>query len=341
MPIYCPTVPISFVQSMLAGARRTLLPASVGELLLKSGIEPSLLERRGARMTREQFARLYEAVALATGDEMLGLWSRPIRGGTLKYLGLSLLDAPSALTAMYRFTRFWNLLLDDYALRLSRQDNIVTLELTPLIEGIKPISFGHELMVKLSHGVGSWLVGRELPIVSVGFGFPRPEHFDEYAQLFPGPVSFDQECTSVRFDERSLRQPFHRTRAELVQFVKRAPDDWIFVTFEHGPTASRVRAQLAEMADSDLSLEEVSAVLFMSSRTLSRRLTAERTSFRAIKDEMRRDFAVQQLVKTQDPVDEIALLVGFENTPAFYRAFRAWTGSTPGTYRRQTEFQSR
>jgi hypothetical protein len=45
---------------------------------------------------------------------MLGLWSRPIRAGTLKYLGLSLLDAPSLMVAMYRFTRFWNLLLDDY-----------------------------------------------------------------------------------------------------------------------------------------------------------------------------------------------------------------------------------
>jgi hypothetical protein len=118
MPNLSPTVPISFVQNMLMGARRTLSPARVDDLLVKSGIAPSFLDGRTARITREQFVRLYEVVAMATGDEMLGLWSRPIRGGTLKYLGLSLLDAPSLLTAMYRFTRFWNLLLDDYALRL-------------------------------------------------------------------------------------------------------------------------------------------------------------------------------------------------------------------------------
>src|ERR1700737_3077335 len=115
MPNLSPTVPISFVQNMLMGVRRTLSPARVDDLLVKSGIAPSFLD--GRRTTREQFVRLYEVVAMATGDEMLGLWSRPIRGGTLKYLGLSLLDAPSLLTAMYRFTRFWNLLLDDYALR--------------------------------------------------------------------------------------------------------------------------------------------------------------------------------------------------------------------------------
>ena len=92
MPNLSPTVPISFVQNMLTGARRTLGPAHVEDLLLKSGIAPSFLDGRSARITREQFVRLYEVVAITTGDEMLGLWSRPIRAGTLKYLCLSLLE---------------------------------------------------------------------------------------------------------------------------------------------------------------------------------------------------------------------------------------------------------
>lgn len=163
---------------------------------------------------------------------MLGLWSRPIRAGTLKYLGLSLLDAPSVLVAMYRFTRFWNLLLDDYALHLSRQHQLVTIALRPLGTLTTPTIFGHELMVKLVHGVASWLVGRELPIDRVGFG--RPAHFVEYAQLFPGPVSFDQDFTSISLAEPLLRQRFQRTKIELLKFVKRAPDDWIFVTFDPG-----------------------------------------------------------------------------------------------------------
>ena len=215
----------------------------------------------------------------------------------------------------------------------------MTLALEPLIAGAVPIIFGHELMVKLSHGVASWLVGRELPIASVGFGFSCPDHFVEYAQLFPGPVTFDQDYTSISFEERFLRQRFHRTRAELLQFVRRATDEWILVTFDHDSTASRIRRYMAE-SGIDLSLNATAAAVSMSSRTLSRRLAAEHTSFQKIKDEMRRDFAIQQLVKTRTSVDEIALLVGFDNTPAFHRAFRTWTGSTPGTYRRQKAFQS-
>lgn len=153
-------------------------------------------------------------------------------------------------------------------------------------------------------------------------------------------MTFDQDHTSICFEERLLRQRFHRTRAELLQFVRRAPDDWIFVTFDHGSTISRIREYMVDKVGSDPSLDATSAALFMSSRTLSRRLAAERTSFQKIKDEMRRDLAIQQLVKTQRSVDEIALLVGFDNAAAFHRAFRTWTGSTPGTYRRQTAFRS-
>ena len=97
---------------------------------------------------------------------------------------------------------------------------------------------------------------------------------------------------------------------------------------------------MADKVGIDLSLDAAARALFMSGRTLSRRLGVEHTSFQRVKDEMRRDLAIQQLVKTRTSVDEIALLVGFDNTPAFHRAFRKWTGSTPGTYRRQTTFQS-
>lgn len=309
------------------GARRTLSPGSVDVLLLKAGITPSIRDRRGARVTREQLVRLYEVVALATGDEMLGLWSRPIRGGTLKYLGLSLLDAPSVLTAMYRFTRFWNLLLDDYTLSLSCEGGVVTLSVAPIV-------FGHELMVKLSHGIASWLVGRELPVVGVGFGFPCPDHFLDYGELIPGPVTFGQPYTSISFVESVLRQRFRRSRKDLLDFVRRAPDDWIFVTFDHGTTSARVREYLTDKLSGDLTLEAASAALFLSSRTLSRKLAAERTTFQKIKDDMRRDLAIQQLVKTHNSIDAIAQSVGFDNMPAFYRAFRIWTGGAPGAYRR-------
>ncbi|MEO6103832.1 MAG: AraC family transcriptional regulator ligand-binding domain-containing protein, partial [Pseudoxanthomonas sp.] len=82
---------------MLTGAHKSLALQAVEALATGAGIAPSLLYQQDARVTREQFVRFYQAVSLATGDEMLGLWSRPVRAGSLKYIGLSLLDAPSLL----------------------------------------------------------------------------------------------------------------------------------------------------------------------------------------------------------------------------------------------------
>ena len=59
---------------------------------------------------------LYQLVAVETGDEMMGLWSRPIRKGALKHL----CTPRCAGRRRFRrrclgFRRFWNMLLDDYS----------------------------------------------------------------------------------------------------------------------------------------------------------------------------------------------------------------------------------
>ena len=337
MPPERATVAVSFLQHLLSGARRQLSPRDIDALATQAGISPQLLRQEGARVTREQFVRMYECVSLFMGDEMLGLWSRPIRAGALKYLGLSLLDAPSLMVAMYRFTRFWNLLLDDHRLRMTRAHGVATITIAPHPEAAaRPTTpFGHALMVKLIHGVASWLMGRQLPVLGVGFAFPRPARFDEYANLFPGPLQFEQDTSSVRFAEPVLRQTFQRTRAELLDFVRRAPDDWIFVTFDHDTTSATVREFVAAHLASDATLSAAARAVHMSERALSRQLAAEGTSFRALKEEVRRDLAIQRLVKTREPIDRIAASVGFDNTPAFHRAFRTWTGSTPRGYRQR------
>lgn len=71
----------------------------------------------------------------------------------------------------------------------------------------------------------------------------------------------------------------------------------------------------------------------MSDRTLGRKLEAENTSFQQVKDDVRRDFAIGRLTTSDAPVAEITFEPGFGDTSSFHRAFRKWTGMTPGAYR--------
>ena len=88
-------------------------------------------------------------------------------------------------------------------------------------------------------------------------------------------------------------------------------------------------------------LPDAAASLGMTPRTLIRRLKGEGSSFQDIKDALRRDMAIQSLQQGEASIDSIALETGFSASANFHRAFRQWTGRTPGSFRgrkrRQTE----
>ncbi|RDT01277.1 AraC family transcriptional regulator, partial [Burkholderia contaminans] len=117
------TISAHFLHGMLRAVSTRHGKDATAQVLASAAIPQSLLDQPDARITRQQYVALYRTVAATLDDEMLGLWSRPIRGGTLKYLMLSLLDAPTVLIAFNRFVRFWNLLLDDYRLHISTKND--------------------------------------------------------------------------------------------------------------------------------------------------------------------------------------------------------------------------
>jgi AraC-like DNA-binding protein len=84
-------------------------------------------------------------------------------------------------------------------------------------------------------------------------------------------------------------------------------------------------------------LEDVAREFHVSPTTLRRRLDAEGTSYQGIKDELRRDAAVHHLCGTRLSIADIASALGFQETSAFHRAFKRWSGVQPGEYRRRAE----
>jgi hypothetical protein len=52
-------------------------------------------------------------------------------------------------------------------------------------------------------------------------------------------------------------------------------------------------------------------------------------------DEVRRELATRYLTKERDlSVSEVAYMLGFSETAPFFRAFKKWTGQTPGEFRK-------
>lgn len=331
-PISLTTVSAAFVQDWLDALASRCTPDVLASLLRRSGMQSSPMAP-GQRVTLNEITRLYQLAAPETGDEMMGLWSRPIRPRALQHLVTVQREAGSLTSALYRFSTYWNLLLDDFRLDLRNDTEEVELSLTPYVPDTSPQRFGHMLLLKLAHGLLSWLGGFETPVKEVRFAFPRPDFAGDYAVVFPCPVKFAAPQTSILFDPQHFTRPITRSTAEASTFLERAPLDWIFTGSRAHTYNLRVRAFLYSATWQTCQLPETATALKMTPRTLNRRLNEEGTSFQDIKDALRRDIAIRALQQGTDSIEQIAFDTGFSAPANFHRAFRKWTNRTPGSYR--------
>ena len=328
------TLSAHFLHGMLHAIRTRHGDDVAAQALASAAIPPSLLVQPDARLTRQQYVALYRTIAATLDDEMLGLWSRPIRGGTLKYLMLGLLDAPTVLVALNRLVRFWNLLLDDYRLQISTKNDLVRLALVERAPGTPVTPLGHELMMKLIHGIASWLLGREISLHRIEFPFARPRHAEDHAFLFPGEVRFDADVTGIYFSYADCAEQFKREKHELWAFLKRAPEDWTFSAGQRGTLMARTRAYLEQHIAQPVTIQDLAQAMHVSVRTLNRRFAEEGTRFQLVKDGLRRDIAVHRLANSNTGVAALAFDLGFADATGFCRAFKQWTGSSPTDYRK-------
>ncbi|OQA26315.1 MAG: HTH-type transcriptional regulator GadX [Chloroflexi bacterium ADurb.Bin344] len=67
--------------------------------------------------------------------------------------------------------------------------------------------------------------------------------------------------------------------------------------------------------------------------TLKRRLSAEGTSYKQLASDILKNKAIHLLQTTDLSLEQIATELGYGDLANFYRAFRKWTGRTPGSYR--------
>jgi len=326
-------VPARFVHTLLDSTR--LDPAARERVLRASGIVSAHLAMPAVRISREQFATMYRLLVIELHDEMPGLFARPLRPGTMRLLCTGLLDARTIGAALRRYIRFHGIVLDDFSFALERGPDVARLLLKTHPGYAAPTALAQQLLFKFLHSLLSWLAGHTAPVVRLQFAFPPPPHFYEHMYLYPGPVYFGQAVSAICFPAHFLDVPLvRRSKEDVREFVRRAPAGWLFAPTTEPSVSRRVRDYLERHAAGPSDIESAAQALNYSVRTLCRRLETEGTSFRAIKDELRRDLAVERLTKTRQPIAAIAYELGFEDATAFYRAFKHWTGRTPGAYRR-------
>jgi AraC-like DNA-binding protein len=326
-------VAIAFVHGMLAGLRHR--GRNTSDLLERAQLTPELLGDATARVPIDRYAELYNLINRELDDEGFGLFSLPMRLGTFEFLCRSVVTAPTLAEAIERSVRFLRLVLPDLNVRLASDPEQARL----IVEEAQPLSIGRvfafEWLLRLLHGLFSWLVGRNLVLDAVSFPYAQPEHAEDYALIYTAHSSFDASALVASFAANLLDLPIRRDETALQAFLDGAPGKLTTLYRRDREMVQRVRNVLRESLPGAASQASVARALHLSPRTLHRRLEDEGSSFQAVKDALRRDLAIGKLATSRQTVAHIAADLGFADTAAFYRAFRRWTGIGPASYRRR------
>lgn len=98
--------------------------------------------------------------------------------------------------------------------------------------------------------------------------------------------------------------------------------------------AARVRSALMELLPSgECTIDDVAKKLGYSKRSLQRKLQEEDTNFQKQLSHTRELLARTYLANTDMTTEDIAFLLGYQESGSFLRAFTVWTGQTVIEYR--------
>jgi len=166
------------------------------------------------------------------------------------------------------------------------------------------------------------------------FRHPALGQRSEYERILRCPVKFECKESELVVSKASLDQPSLHANPEIARFHEEHAARHL-ADMEDQSTSCKVKTCLMSLLDcGPLELPAVARSLYMSARTLQRRLAHEGTSFNAMLDSLRRELSLHHLEKVDTALAEIAYVAGFSDSSAFSRAVRRWTGKTPLEYRR-------
>lgn len=199
-----------------------------------------------------------------------------------------------------------------------------------------------ETLIACFFSVGRKLLGYiQLDQVRVDLAIDELTHHHVLRQMFNENIQFNCAHTEIIFpaswlatqlpqsDPHLAELAATRCREELQQALlytqRQAPPKISFV--------AKVKALLKQEMASSNAQEIIASALHITPRTLHRRLAQDGLQFKTLLDELRQQFALEQL-RNHNNMTDIAQALGYSDQANFVRAFKRWTGQTPSQFRR-------
>jgi len=307
-----------------------------GELLRRAGLSLAELTSSGSRVAHERVMRFWELSVAETGDRALGLHvAERVEPGVMDLIEYLARCSRTLGEALARTSAYFRLLHDRVEFAVVEQgEQAVLRNLVPPGLATHPAYVENALASAVV--MARRMTSEPIDVLAVYFRHEAPAETAPYREVFRGPVRFGAPVDAAVVARACLDAPLREADSALAAILERH----VRMLLGDGANAPTLQGRIARLLAPELAggrpgSAPIARRLAMSPRTLRRLLREEGTTFRDVVGEVRRELAFRYLRDPEVPIGEVAFLVGFSDANAFHRAFKRWTGRTPGEFRRE------
>ena len=279
-------------------------------------------------------ARAVELTGLADFGLRVGMQTNLRALGLLGYLANSAETVEAALNCITDFYQIQSQAVVPFLSRRGSEAVFGYDVLEPASPGADQLTFGSlaSMLNFLRELCGPGFRPRE-----VCFAYAAPADTSLFRSLFGANLRFDSSSSAMLFDAAYLdrRPPGADPVLHGLLLSQARQQNSSGNLHQVMGRISRVMQTL--LAAGRFSEEEVARCFGMNRRTLSRRLRAGGITYQTLLDQVRFDLARQLLGDSRVAMSEIASQLGFADSVTFTRAFRRWSGTPPGRWRREQQ----
>jgi AraC-like DNA-binding protein len=170
----------------------------------------------------------------------------------------------------------------------------------------------------------------------VAFTYAQPSMVLAHRRHFGDGLHFGARTARIRFREEQLDLPVVGADETLARYLGNYAEQELERLVRGDTVSYAVRAAIwSLLGDGTPSLKQVADAVHIPTRTLQRRLARHGTSLQAEIEGIRKTMAVAMLRGRSVSIGEVAFLLGYAEPSTFYRAFKRWTGTSPGQFRQR------
>lgn len=293
------------------------------------------LNASDARFSHAEIGQLVELAYELADDEAFGLhWSESIGEASFGPISPLVAHAATLRQAFAALDQFHGVLTDQQSYQLEERDGEVTVRCVVVLgESARLRRFSSEMVL------GGWFrlirsFNTHARLQRLCFAFPAPAYREEYTRVFGHEGHFEQEFSGIVFQSSLMDAPAPHNDNDVLQALQAVAERRLMRIKQRKSHAAQVRETLLqERWPQRADMGSVARALGISERSLRRRLAAEGTSYGEVVNQALAMVAKRALLDRRVTIQETAYRMGFSDASTFHRAFKSWTGMTPGAYR--------